>query len=94
MTDSKVVPVEPTEEMIQAGWDAQPGWPPKKQSTDIYKAMLAALLLGEGMMGFVLQSMIEDLEEALKTGDLEYVAERLAWWKSYAIQCGEMEQTK
>lgn len=46
-------------------------------------------------MGFSLEQMIAELEQiiALETnpaGILPELTERLAWWKQYAIECGNM----
>jgi hypothetical protein len=45
-------------------------------------------------MGFSLEQMIADLEQIIAletnpTGILPELTERLAWWKQYAIECGQ-----
>lgn len=46
-------------------------------------------------MGFSLEQMINELEEILAletkpTGILPELTERLAWWKQYAKECGQL----
>jgi hypothetical protein len=47
-------------------------------------------------MGFSLESMIRDLEgiiakEQKPAKTKKELAERLAWWKKYAEQCGQLK---
>ena len=49
----------------------------------------------ENNMGFSLEQMIADLEQIIAletnpTGILSELAERLAWWKNYAKECGQL----
>lgn len=46
-------------------------------------------------MGFSLEQMIADLEQIIElesnpTGILPELTERLAWWKNYAKECGQL----